>query len=99
MIDWKGQLLSPAQIWEMSRTEEGRKAIGEYILRARTAYAAQCVMERLGVTPDAETQRGVCEDIYNSISPKRVPIDYIMEYCRQCAEHLEMSTQECVGSA
>ena len=97
MIDWKGQLLGPNEIWELAKTDKGRKQIGEYILQARVAYAAQCVMERLGVTPDLETQQGVCEDIYNSISPRRVPIDYILAYCKSVAEGLEVSDMGCVG--
>ena len=97
MIDNKGALLTPQQIFAMSETETGRRQVAEYIWRARTAMSAQRVMETLGIVPDAKTQQMICEVIWDTIF--RVDIFKIMDYCREIAKAAEASDIDCVGRA
>jgi hypothetical protein len=94
MFDDNGKILTPQKIFELAKTKEGRHQVAEYIWRARTAMAAQKVMETLGVIPDATTQHKVCEDIWQTIF--RVDIFKIMDYAQEIAEFSEGSDIDCI---
>ena len=58
-------ILDPAEMLALAETERGRRELARYIWKARTAYAAQYVMEALNLTPDAQTQQLVCDIIWD----------------------------------
>ena len=58
-------ILEPAEMLALADTEPGRRELARYIWKARTAYAAQYVMEVLGVVPSPENQKLVCDIIWN----------------------------------
>ena len=60
-------LYTPDEIWEMGRTEEGRRKFARYIWSARSAMAAQRVMEILDIIPDAQTQQILCDAIWDTV--------------------------------
>lgn len=95
LIDWRACLLTPEQILEKCKTEEGAREVKEYILRARIAFAAQSMMERMGVCPPAEVQQEVCMLLWDTLF--RVPIDNVMAYARQVADGLEKEDDESIG--
>lgn len=99
VINWQNELLTPAQIMEMSKTEKGRKEVGLYILRARVAYGMQCVFEAIGAELSAEQQQACCQMMWDSLAPDRVPIENIMAYCKMIAETMNKSSFDCVGNA
>lgn len=97
MIDNNGHLLTPTEMLELGKTEQGRRQLAEYIWQARTAYAAQHVMEALGVVPSVEKQQEVCEIIWDRIF--RCNIFEVMDYARQVADGLEQTDFDCKGNA
>lgn len=86
-----GKLLTPSEIMELAKTEAGRKQVGDYIMRARVAYGVQSLFESLGVVPPQETQQMCCQAMYDCIT--RVPLDYVMEWCKDAAESLKESDE------
>lgn len=61
----KHDTIEPAEMLALAETEPGRRELARYIWKARTAYAAQYVMDALGLVPDAPTQQLVCDIIWN----------------------------------
>lgn len=94
IIDNDGKFLSKKEILELAKTEDGKKQIFTYITRARSAYAAQRVMERLQVIPDESTQMDVCLIIFQTCF--RVPIEDVMEYIESMKEHMESQNDETI---
>lgn len=94
LIDWKAQLMTPAQILAKCETEEGRKEVANYIMQARIAFCLQNIMEHLAVTPPAKVQQECCEMLWDGLF--RVPTDAVMEYARQVAEGLAKMQEESV---
>jgi len=97
MIDNRGNLLTPQEMLELGKTEKGRRELAQYIWRARTAYAAQHVMESLGVVPSPDKQQEVCEIIWDRIF--RCDIFQVMDYAKQAADGLEQTDFDCAGNA
>ncbi len=95
LFDNDGKILTPKEIMELSKTEEGRKQVGNYIIQARVAYGVQAIFESLGVVPIEETQQMCCQAMYDCLT--RVPIDYVMEWCQAVAEGTE-EEEEFVGN-
>jgi hypothetical protein len=97
MFDNTGRLLTPAEIMRLARTESGRRKVADYIWQARTAAAAQGVMEALGVIPTPEIQQKVCDIIWGTLF--RVSIFDIMDYAKSVAEAAETSDMDVIGRA
>lgn len=93
LINSDGKFLTRDEILELSKTEKGRKVIFDYIVRARSAMAAQRVMERLDVVPDEQTQQDICLIIFHTCFS--VPIESVMEYVQSIAEHQPEKIYEC----
>lgn len=94
MIDWKLQVLTPEQIFEKSKTKEGKDEVKKYFLRARIAYGVQAMFESLGMVPSAEEQHRACQVLYERMF--RVPVDDVMAWIQSVAEGLE--SNEIVGN-
>ena len=97
MFDDNGKLLTNSEILSLAETEQGRKQLTNYIYRARVAYATQSIFEKLGITPEAETQQEVCQTIYNVLF--NVSVFEIMNYCRSIATNLNAPESEHIGNA
>lgn len=97
MIGNRGQLLTPTEIFRLTETEKGRREVAEYIWRARTAMAAQHVMETLGVVPDSETQEAVCLAIWDTIF--RRDIFQVMDWCKAVVESRKAENLDIAGNA
>lgn len=87
LFDSDGKFLTRENILRLSETPKGRKQLFEWLTRARSAFAAQRVMERLGVTPDEQTQQDVCLAIHETCF--HVPVDLVLEYIQSMREFFE----------
>ena len=84
---WRSQLLSPTEMLELARTEEGKRELFKYIVSARVGYAMQAVFEQLNVVPEAEVQIRCCEIIWDTIF--RVPIENVLYWASEAAKSLD----------
>ncbi len=93
LLDNTGRFLTKEEIIKLSQTEQGKKEIFQYISRARSASAAQQVMERLGVVPTEDVQMDICLIIYETCY--RIPVEHIMEYVDSMKEHIAEEIHYC----
>jgi hypothetical protein len=61
----KHDILEPAEMLALAETKEGRRELARYIWKARSAYAAQYVMEALEIVPEPRVQELVCQVIWD----------------------------------
>lgn len=89
ILDNDGNFLSKQEILELAKTKAGQKRLFVYIARARAAFAAQRILERLDCIPDEQSQMDVCSIIFETCF--NVPIDVVMEYVESMRESAQES--------
>ena len=95
IFDEAGHILTPEEILALSKTEEGRDRVKNYILRARTAFACQNMLNALDVVPSREKQMECCEILWETLF--RVSIDLVMEWVNDLGEYREANPNEFEG--
>jgi hypothetical protein len=96
ILDWRGHLITPEEMLEMAKTEEGKKKLFDYILKGRIAMGMMNVFRNLEIVPEMEKQFAACEIIYECLT--RVPIGEVMEFAKDAATFLEKDENEIVGN-
>jgi hypothetical protein len=96
-MNWKDRLLTPQQMLDLAKTEDGRKELAEYIISARIGRGLQQCFEALGNPVDAEVQQQCYAILCDSVF--RVPIDEVMAWAESVANGLDETnfTAEAVG--
>lgn len=78
---YENKILTPQEILELSKTEDGKRIIFSFFMSARVAYGMQRVFEILEITPPDGIQQQCCDAMYEAIFKES--IDKIMAWCYQ----------------
>ena len=94
LINDFGGFLSKEDMLRLAETEEGKKELFNYIMRARTAFMCQSIMMRLGVVPDPQTQADICAMAFDILF--RIDLAAIFKYIDEMKEFRDSS--EIIGN-
>ena len=86
-------ILTPEEMIELGRSEEGRRFLKQYIIKARVAFSMQLVFDILKVVPPPEIQEVCCDAVYSAL--QRVDVAVVMAWLQDAIRELDSGMRDC----
>jgi hypothetical protein len=87
------EIITPEEMIELGKSEQGRAFLKQYIIKARVAFSMQLVFGILDVIPEPEVQEACCDAVFAAL--QRVDIAVVMNWLQEAIDGASCAGMEC----